>query len=438
MTYAGAIQFLYSLQMFGAKLGLENPLRLAELAGHPERRLRFVHVAGTNGKGSTCAMLESIVRATGRRVGLFTSPHLVSFTERLQVDRHLISEHNVARLISEMQPWLKQFPPGRHPTFFEVVTVMALRYFAEQGCELVVWETGLGGRLDATNIVTPLASVITTIDFDHQQWLGDSLEQISTEKAGIIKAGVPVVTSARPGRGLEVIAATAARCRSPLTVVENPEWVLAGLAPELPLAGEHQRGNAALAVATTRVLAPHFAAPDSAVRDGLAGVRWPGRLQIVDRPGARRLVLDGAHNPGGALALRRAWEQRFPGIRPALVLGVLSDKDWAAIAATLAPLSDRLLLVPVRSVRSLAPAALAPLCRHAQPAARVEVCASLAEALTKIDGDAEPFALVAGSLFLIGEAMQVLGLSALPAVDEGPLNEWTAKSQSTEGSNAIP
>src|SRR5246127_1443533 len=185
MTYAEAIQFLNSLRLFGANLGLDNPRRLAELAGNPQDQLRFIHVAGTNGKGSTCAMLESIYRAAGLRVGLFTSPHLVAFGERIQVNRQLISDADVVRLVSEMRELLKQFPSDAHPTFFEVVTVMALRYFAEQKCDLVIWETGLGGRLDATNIVTPLASVITNIQFDHQQWLGETLDRIAYEKAGI-------------------------------------------------------------------------------------------------------------------------------------------------------------------------------------------------------------------------------------------------------------
>ena len=169
MSYTEAIQFLYDLQLFGMKLGLENAFRLAALAGNPQAGLRFIHVAGTNGKGSTCAMLEGIYRAAGLRVGLFTSPHLVSFAERLQVDRRLIGENEVAQAVEEMRDLLQggDFPQAP-PTFFEVVTVMALRFFAAQGCDLVIWETGLGGRLDATNIVTPLAAVITNIQLDHQ------------------------------------------------------------------------------------------------------------------------------------------------------------------------------------------------------------------------------------------------------------------------------
>src|SRR6266851_8090857 len=196
MTYADAIRLLYDLRLFRTKLGLDNTRMLAALAGNPQDQLPFIHVAGTNGKGSTCAMLESIYRAAGLRVGLFTSPHLVSFGERVQVDRQVIAADEVARAVSELQPLLGTFPRDAHPTFFEVVTVMALRYFAEQKCDSVVWETGLGGRLDATNIVTPLASVITNVQFDHEEWLGHTLAEIAAEKAGIIKPGVPVITAA--------------------------------------------------------------------------------------------------------------------------------------------------------------------------------------------------------------------------------------------------
>src|SRR4051812_46115817 len=172
MHYREAIEYLYGLNRFGAKLGLANTIALAGLFGDPQNQLRFIHVAGTNGKGSTCAMLESIYRATGLRVGLFTSPHLVSFTERIQVNRQPIGQEDVVRFVSEAQPLLKHFPADASPTFFEVVTLMALRYFAARKCELVIWETGLGGRLDATNIVTPLASVITSLSLDHENWLG--------------------------------------------------------------------------------------------------------------------------------------------------------------------------------------------------------------------------------------------------------------------------
>ncbi len=255
MNYSEAIQFLYGLRLFGAKFGLENTFKLAALAGNPQEKLRFIHVAGTNGKGSTCAMLESIYRAAGLRVGLFTSPHLVSFRERIQVNRQLIPENEVVRLVEEIQPLLEQFPADNHPTLFEVVTVMALKFFAEQKCDLVIWETGLGGRLDATNIVTPLASVITNIAFDHQQWLGDTLEKIAAEKAGIIKPGMPVVTATETEpEALAVIEKMAQREKC----AADQGWCKLQLADlqtcNRRSLGEHQKLNAALALATVEVL----------------------------------------------------------------------------------------------------------------------------------------------------------------------------------------
>src|ERR1700689_2863273 len=223
MTYDSAINFLNGLQMFGARLGLENTLRLAALAGNPQEKLRFIHVAGTNGKGSTCAMLESIYRAAGLRVGLFTSPHLVSFRERIQINRQLIPDNELVRLVEEIQPLLKQLPLDNHLTLFEVVTVMALKFFAEQRCDLVIWETGLGGRLDATNIVTPLAGVITNVQLDHQQWLGVTLPEIAREKAGIIKDNVPIITGADDAEALRIIGETAREHHAPLGVVTSAD-----------------------------------------------------------------------------------------------------------------------------------------------------------------------------------------------------------------------
>src|SRR5208282_5079031 len=250
------------------KFGLENTFKLAALAGHPQNRLRFIHVAGTNGKGSTCAMLESIYRAAGLSTGLFTSPHLVSFRERIQVNRQLISENEVVRLVGEMREQSSEFrlqavaapakagTPNKDacPTFFEFVTVMALKFFAEQKCDLVIWETGLGGRLDATNIVTPLASVITNIAFDHQQWLGNTLEKIAAEKAGIIKPGIPVVTATNEKSALAVIEKIAREKNVPLVLVgqaSSLSWT--GKMPVPLLLGEHQKLNAALALATVEV-----------------------------------------------------------------------------------------------------------------------------------------------------------------------------------------
>jgi len=426
MTYPEAIEFLYGLRWFGTKLGLTNTLNLAALAGNPQHALRFIHVAGTNGKGSTCAMLESIYRATGLRVGLFTSPHLISFGERIQVNRQPVSENEVVRLVLEMQPLLEQFPPDEHPTFFEMVTVMALRYFQSQQCDLVVWETGLGGRLDATNIVTPLASVITNIQYDHQQWLGETLVAIAAEKAGIIKRGVPVITAESGPESLNVIEQTARSQQAPLTVVTEADTHAAPLDKlELPLLGSHQRLNAALALATVRELNDQFPVTIDAIRAGLSSVNWPGRLQIVRRPPEREILLDGAHNADGARILVSALGQHFPERRPVLVLGILRDKDWESICRILAPLASRILLVPVSSERSAAPEDLQRACHDASPAVETVTCGSVAQALeTTLD---ETFVVVTGSLYLVGEALERLQGSPGPLLAERALNEWGVK-----------
>ncbi|PWU17172.1 MAG: bifunctional folylpolyglutamate synthase/dihydrofolate synthase [Verrucomicrobia bacterium] len=474
-TYRDAIQFLYKLRWFGAKLGLRNTLRLAEMAGNPHQRLRFIHVAGTNGKGSTCAMLESIYRAAGLRVGLFTSPHLVSFSERIQVNREPIPDAEVVRLLRKLRPWLKRFPTSEHPTFFEVVTVMGLMYFEEQKCDLVIWETGLGGRLDATNIVTPLASIITNIHYDHQKWLGKTLESIATEKAGIIKPGVSVITATDAPEALRVIKRTARQKHAPMIVVsggrkrleqeETEKTEKKTLFPlftpvkNLSLWGKHQQLNAAVAVATVRALESKLPVGATAIRTGLSSVHWPGRLQLVLKPKGQKILLDGAHNIAGAKVLRVAlrsvvsgpwsvvssqqsvvssqWSvvsSQWSGLgrqvpRVTLILGVLEDKDWAGMCKILAPLAKRILLVTVQSERSAAPEKLAGACRRANPRAEVLACPSLRAALA--DAATDPFVVITGSLYLVGEAMELLGISAAKATDERGLNEWQAGQQQT-------
>ena len=426
MFYSEAIQFLHSLGLFGARFGLENSFKLAALADNPQEKLRFIHVAGTNGKGSTCAMLESVYRAAGLRVGLFTSPHLVAFGERIQINRQLIPEPDVARLVDDIKPLLQTFPSDSPPTFFEVVTNMALRYFAEQRCDLVIWETGLGGRLDATNIVTPIANVITNIDYDHEQWLGDTLEKIAFEKAGIIKPGVPVITSAAAGKGLEVIAETAQQRRAPLTTVS---WDAGNRPPldtiRLPLLGQHQKANAALAIATARSLAAQIPVSDEAIRTGLSTVHWPGRMQLMKRSTGQTILLDGAHNKSGSEALIETLRQEFPDVKPTIIFGVLRDKDWTAMAATLAKHAARLVLTPVSSERTLRPEELLSACQAANPITPVTVSPSLAAALQETASD--PFVVITGSLYLIGEAIELLQLSPAPPQTERGLNEWSAQ-----------
>ena len=423
MTYPDAIKYLYSLQWFGTKLGLENTFELAALAGNPQKKLRFIHVAGTNGKGSTSAMLESIYRKAGLKVGLFTSPHLVSFGERIQVNRKPVSKGDVARLVSEMKPLLAKFPKADHPTFFEVVTVMALKYFAEKKCDLVIWEAGLGGRLDATNIVTPLASVITNIQWDHQAWLGNTLAKIAYEKAGIIKPRVPVITAVDDPAAFRVLFETARKNNSPfwlITWTQTEYPPLRGL--NLPLLGEHQWLNAAVATYTVKALRKKIPVRDEIIRAGLSNVRWAGRLQLANRAG-QKLLLDGAHNLGGAEALRTALRTYFSAEKLTLVLGILEDKDCGKICKLLAPLAHRIVTAPVNSQRTASPRELAKLCRSVNRMAKIAEARSLKDALKKTARD--KFVVIAGSLYLIGEAMELLKLSA--GNGERALNEWSGK-----------
>jgi len=452
MTYAAAVQFLYDLQMFGAKFGLENTFKLAALAGNPQEKLRFIHVAGTNGKGSICAMLESIYRAAGLRVGLFTSPHLVSFAERIQVNRRLISEVDVSRLVCELREEVAKAgrvsplragvslaTSGAHgvtrpaidasfqPTFFEFVTVMALKYFAEQKCDLVIWETGMGGRLDATNIVTPLASVISSIALDHQKWLGHSLAEIATEKAGIIKPGVPVIAAMSEPAAFDVLAHTARERNSPLTQVGFAETKTSPLDQlNLPLLGEHQRLNAALAIATARVLNSKIPVSETAIRNGLSQVQWPGRLQQIKTKSGQTILLDGAHNPSGALALRDAIEKHFPGQKPTLILGILQDKEWSSICEILAPLAGKLFVVPVSSERTTTPKELERAIRQKNPGTQIVALNSLSQALEATAQ--ESFVIITGSLYLVGEALELLQPNNHVAQSERGLNDWTPQS----------
>ena len=424
MSYDEAIAFLYSLRWFGARFGLANTLKLAALAGNPQDGLRFIHVAGTNGKGSTCSMLESIYRAAGLRVGLFTSPHLVAFCERIQVDRQLIPETEVARLVEQIRPWLVDFPPEEHPTFFEVVTVMALLYLRSQKCDLVIWETGLGGRLDATNIVRPLASVITNIQYDHQKYLGETLADIASEKAGIIKPGTALITGTEAPDALEVIRNKANELRAPLTLVTPADAHAPPLDHlTLPLLGEHQKMNAAVAVAVVRTLQDVLPCPEEAIRSGLLHVSWPGRLQLATLASGQGVLLDGAHNLSGVESLVAALKTYFPGTKPAVILGILQDKDWVHMCQALAPLASAMFLVPVHSERTAEPHGLAEACRLANPQAVVAECGSLADALAK--AEPFPFLTVAGSLYLIGEALELLHLSPIKDAQERGLNEWS-------------
>lgn len=418
MTVTEALQHLKSLSLFGYQPGLETTRQLAAAAGNPERRLRFIHVAGTNGKGSVCAFLESVYRATGLRVGLYTSPHLVRFGERIQINRVPMSDDELARGVAELRS-LAASLPGVEPTFFEFTTVLALRRFAEAGVDLVVWETGLGGRLDATNIVTPLASVVTRIGLDHQAVLGPTVARIAAEKAGIIKPGIPVLTAAGDPDALAILEYKARELDAPFIAVGEPE--AATLPGPVGLLGAHQRVNAALAAATVRLLRALIPVSDDALKSGLARAEWPGRLQVLRR-GSQTLVLDGAHNPQGIGALAAALPDLVPGTRPTLIVGLLADKDWREMARLLAPLAGRILTVSVSSGRTVSAADLKAAFVASGLGRPVKAVDSLAEALRATAGD--PAVVITGSLYLVGEALGLLDPASAPDPGERALNDW--------------
>ena len=428
VTYPEAIQHLLELNLFGTKLGLDNPRHLAATAGSPHEHLRFIHVAGTNGKGSVCAMLESIYREAGLRTGLFTSPHLVSFRERIQVNRELIPEETVASLTTQIRDFAAKFPEGQSPTFFEVLVVMALCHFAEQACDIVLWETGMGGRLDATNIVTPLASVITNIGLDHTRWLGKTHAAIAAEKAGIIKPHIPVLTTAEQPEVLAVIRTEAAKHNAQLIELGKTEEIA-----ELPLNGRHQQTNASLARAVVERLQAELPVVPGMIRNGLAKVNWPGRLQAVRR-GEQTMILDGAHNAEGAEMLRRALADEFAAESTVFILGMVDEKDGARFCAELAPLAKRVVLSPVSSVRSAKPEGFLTVCQAANPAAVVEATESLGQAMELCA--AEPFVVVTGSFYLVGEAMERLGVATAMAGTERLLNDWGAPKRGAQTAGA--
>ena len=407
MNYAETIEYLVGIRLFGQKLGLETMHELLGQLGRPDRDLQFIHIAGTNGKGSVAAMCSSVLAQAGYRTGLYTSPHLVSLCERFQINGQPISEAAVVRLVEKLRPWLESAQP-RPATFFEAVTILALEYFRENKVEVVVWETGLGGRLDATNVVTPLVSVITNIAFDHMQYLGPTLEQIAGEKAGIIKPGRPVVTGAT-GAALAVIQQVCAELQAPLTVVS------AGL-NRTPLLGQHQARNCAVAEAAVR--ASGLKVSDEQLQIGLARTRWPGRFQIIR--GEPIVVLDGAHNAAGATSLASALAEHFPGQRLAMVLGVLRDKNYAEMCQILAPVADMIACTRVNSERSNDPDLLAELCRHANPRADVRPFSDIASAYQAARASGA-VVVITGSLFLVGEAMSRLGFSDRPAANAAEL-----------------
>jgi dihydrofolate synthase / folylpolyglutamate synthase len=394
VNYAEALAWLYGTQRFGIKLGLENVQRLLRELNVPGKNQRIIHVAGTNGKGSVCAMIDSICRAANHRTGLFTSPHLVTFRERIRVNGEMIAQEEVASGLSALREKIRDWDP--HPTFFEITTALALDHFKTKECEVIVLETGLGGRLDATNAVTPIVSVITPIGYDHEKWLGNTLELIAGEKAGIIKPRLPVVSAKQEAAAENVIRARASECDAPLEFVTEPY-----ASNPIGLTGTHQRQNAALAVAALR--SGRIAVADEAIRCGLAKIDWPARFQRWDK----RTIIDGAHNPAGAQVLAQTWREQFGNDRATIILALLREKDVTGICRALAPIAARFILPPIRSERALPPNELIPHLSSIIPSLPYSMTPSLSAALESARAHDERI-LITGSLHFSGEALATL------------------------------
>ena len=403
MNYPDSVQFLYALgnEIKSAKLGLERIIAVLEALGNPEGAYRVVHVAGTNGKGSTCAMIEAGLRAANIRTGLFTSPHLIEPTERIQIDGIPVSPADFERAFNVVHETAEKLELDCHPTYFETVTAMAFWLFREKKVDTAVIEVGLGGRLDSTNVVQPVLTVITPIDFDHEAYLGHTIEAIASEKAGILKPGIPAVFARQRPEAAAVLEARAAELHVPVTRAE--EFEIRDLHIDArgsrfsgivcPLAGEHQVDNAVTAAQSLRVL--------GISTDGIAEARWPGRIEHVS-PNPD-IILDGAHNPAGARALARYLERFYGNRRIWLVYGAMRDKAIDEVAGVLFPLAAELVLTAPDTSRALRPEALAEFAGRGHMEPTVETAIDYA----RTHASDEDAIVITGSLFVVGEARKL-------------------------------
>jgi len=415
---APALSWVFDLQKFGVKFGLSSTLDLLARLGLSYQEGRYLHIAGTNGKGSVAAILSAVLTRAGYPAGLFTSPHLVSFQERLRLGDREISADRLLSLINRVRDVVDQ---GEPPTFFEFATALAFLYFLEEKADPIILETGMGGRLDATNIVQPLLAVITNISRDHQDYLGRGLLAIAAEKAGIIKEKTPLITYARQPSVVELFRRRCRELEAPLYLggvdfrtrgasggrfsYQGLNRRLAGLT--LSLRGRHQYRNAAVALAVLELLQQRgWDIGETAIREGLANTRWPGRLEQVAQD--RRILLDGAHNPAAALSLAQALKliqkpSRGNG-RLFLVMGIMADKDVDAILARLLPLAHLVIFTQPRYFRAAATADLAR--RSRAYALEVIQVPRVSEAIRRAQALAGPRdrIVITGSLFTVGEA----------------------------------
>jgi dihydrofolate synthase / folylpolyglutamate synthase len=425
MNYQECVEYLFGLHRFGIRLGLEKMQRLCQELGHPQRRLKFIHLAGTNGKGSVAALLESVLRSAGYRTGLYTSPHLVEMGERIRVGGEMIARDEMIRQTEQIRSLMKSCPELRDLSFFEVLTAIALRHFAESQVDLVVWETGLGGRLDATNVVEPECCVITGIGYDHQEYLGDTLEKIALEKAGILKPGKVLVLQdlgCDQEQGREMLAASrviknrAEELGCPVETVgqearqlvqrettsELLEFKYQGLTWGLGLKGIYQIDNALLALKVCEVLQSQgWNIPEAAKKNGLAQAEWPGRFDILSQNPA--WVLDGGHNVQGLQSALLSWRHWFKCDPEQIIFGCVAEKDLNAMAEQFTRNDSTIHLVMLSTARSQTLECLqAAFCGR-----KVMTHGSVGEAMAHCKKNGKS-TLIIGSLYLVGEVLALL------------------------------
>jgi dihydrofolate synthase/folylpolyglutamate synthase len=432
MNFEEATRYLYSLgnETLAMKLGLESVRALARALDDPQRKYPAIHIAGTNGKGSTAAMTASVLRVAGLRAGLYTSPHLVSITERIRIDGAEIALDEFARLATDVRDagerLVAENALSAPPTFFEQMTMIAYLYFAERKVDLAVLEVGLGGRLDATNICEPVVTAITTVGFDHQKYLVDTLASIAGEKAGIVKPGAPVVIAPQSGEAMNAIVARCEELGAPMIAPSDPFEIEAASGPEnigrygfryrasrdeyallLGLRGRHQITNAVVAIHIAEQLRiAGFNITQSAIVEGLSNAEWPGRLEMIrPSPSQAPLLLDGAHNADGARALREFLDEHFRSTPITILFGVMADKSIAEIGDILFPTANQVIVTRIASPRAAEPSAIAE-ASHRDVIRIENTGKALTEALriTPPDG----LIVVCGSLFLVGEIRQAL------------------------------
>ncbi len=420
MEYKEALAYLDGAHWFGAEPSLRRISELLDALGDPQKKLRFVHIAGTNGKGSCAAMLSSVLRAAGYRTGLYTSPYLYRFSERMQVNGEEITPDALARCVAAVRDKAEKM--DEHPTEFELITATAMLWFVEEKCDVVVLEAGLGGRFDATNIIeSPECTIIMNIGLDHTHILGDTLEAIAGEKAGIIKPGVPCVAYEQADPILEVFRRRCTELGCALTVprfdalsvefdsLEGQVFSYRGDQFALSLLGAHQRRNAAVAIETARVLtASGWKIEQDALEHGLYAASWPGRFEVcADDP---YFIVDGGHNPQCAEAVRDSLLHYFPETRRVLLLGVLRDKDYVRMAQILDRVADEYVCTAPESSRALPPEELASVLRGFDKP--VTVCDSVSDAVFTAKDRAGDSGMVcaAGSVYLAGSVRYQLGM----------------------------